>query len=133
MQDRNKKNKGFIALMSVIFISAILLLISVTLSTSSFYERYSILSSELKERSLGNAEACAVEGLLKIANNDLHLSTTTTIINATDRCSLGPINPSLNPRIFYAFASTSNYFTNIKISVDPVTLLVNSWEEIATY
>lgn len=127
------KNKGFIALISVVFISAILLLIAITLSTSTFYERYDILGAELKEKSLSNAEACADIGLLLIANGESHLGTTTEQVTPYDNCKLGPIPSSGNPRIYYATASVNGYTTNLKISVNPATFSINSWQEIGTY
>lgn len=133
MQETNINNKGFVALMSVTIISAILLIIAVTISTSSFYERYEILGAELKERSLSNAEACADEGLLLLANNESHTATTTTTLTNSDTCTLGPIPSSGNPRIYYSTSNKGNYVTNLKISADPTTISVNSWEEIGTY
>ncbi|MFZ2523105.1 MAG: hypothetical protein WAW92_01835 [Minisyncoccia bacterium] len=133
MQDYKNTQNGFVALISVVIISSIIVMVALTLSTSSFYERYNILASELKERSLSNAEACADEGLLLIANNKAHLTTSTIAFNSMDSCTLGPIPSSGNPRILFVTANTGNYFTNLKINVDPTTLLVNSWEEIATY
>lgn len=133
MPDNKNKQKGFVALISVIFVSAILIIVTFTLSSSSFNERHILFSSEMKERSLANAEACADDGLLIIANNSLHTSTTTVSFNSIDNCTLGPIPTSGNPRIFYATSNTSNFVTNLKISVNPTTLFVNSWEEIATY
>ena len=44
-----RRNKGFIALISAIVISVILLLIAANLSLTSFYGRSNILDSELKE------------------------------------------------------------------------------------
>ncbi len=132
MYAHKNTKKGFAALISVIIISTIILIIAVTLSTSNFYERYDILASEMKERSMANAEACVDEGLLLIANGVNNLATTTKVFNAIDSCSLGPIPSSGNPRIFYTQANTSNYFTLLKISVDPNTISVNSWEEVST-
>lgn len=133
MHEYKNTKKGFVALMSVIILSAILLIIVMTLSTSSFFKRYEILGSELKERSLSNAEACVDEGLLIIANNESHNSTTTTILSSLDSCTLSPIPNSGNPKIFYATSNMRNYVTNIKVTVDPSTVSVISWEEIPTY
>ncbi len=132
MKKKNKKS-GFIALISVILVSAILLLIAVTLSVSNFFERYAILDSEFKERSVTNAEACAREGLLLIANNTVNLSTTTITISSGNTCKLGPIQSSGDPRIFYVQSNVFNFYTNLKISVHPNDLSIVSWEEIATY
>lgn len=133
MQEIKNKKNGFVALMSVVIISAILLILAITISSSSIFERYDILASELKERSLSNAEACADEALLLIANNENHTATTTTTLTAKDQCTIGPIPTSGNPRIFFTTSSYAGYTTNLKISVDPTTISVNYWEEIGTY
>ena len=133
MYDHKKTKRGFVALISVIMVSAVLMLIAVTLSTSNFFERYDILGSELKEKSSANAEACADYGLLVLANNESVLGTTTINISSSETCLLGPIPTSGNPRIFYVQSVSGNYFTTYKISVDPSTISVVSWEEIATY
>lgn len=132
MQEYNIKS-GFVALMSVIIISAILLILAVTLSSSSIFERYDILSSEMKEKSLSNAEACIDEALLILANDETHTSTTTTTLTSNDNCTIGPIPGAGNPRIFYVTSNRNGYTTNIKTSVNPLTISVNYWEEIPTY
>jgi hypothetical protein len=127
---KNKYENGFVALISAILLSSMLLLVAIVLSTSSFFARFNILGSELKEKGLSVAEACADEGLLLIANNENHISSTTTNILGVGTCTLGPIPTSGNPRIFFVESNIQNYYTNLKISVSPSTLLVNSWEEI---
>lgn len=52
------KQKGFIALFSVIIISFTLLLMAVTLNSSSLLGRFNILDSEIKEQSVEGADAC---------------------------------------------------------------------------
>jgi hypothetical protein len=122
-------NYGFVALMSVIIISAILLLIASTLSLSGFYSRYNILDSELKERSSALAEACIDQGLLLIANNTSHPATTTIKIGG-GQCDLGPIVTGSSPVILMAQATSSNYFTTLRVLVSPASISIISWEEL---
>ena len=61
-----KRNKGFVALMSAIIISVILLLIITNLSLTAFYSRSDVLDSELKDRSSALAEACVDTAILKL-------------------------------------------------------------------
>lgn len=60
---------GFIALMSAIVMSAILLILVTTVSTSSFYARADSLGSENKRISLGLAESCINVALLALATS----------------------------------------------------------------
>ncbi|OGI57591.1 hypothetical protein A3B85_00765 [Candidatus Nomurabacteria bacterium RIFCSPHIGHO2_02_FULL_37_13] len=61
---------GFIALMSAIIISAILLLIVTNLSLTGFYRRSNVLDSELKEKSSALAEACIESARLILATDN---------------------------------------------------------------
>jgi|GEM_PF-3523471 len=67
---------GFIALVSTLIISAVLLSLMFTTSTASFYARFDALASEYKRTALGLAESCANAGLLKIAQNYDYSTTT---------------------------------------------------------
>lgn len=60
---------GFVALMSVVIISAILLTLVFTLGLSSFFNRFDALDAENKRISLGLAEACVNVAMLKIAQD----------------------------------------------------------------
>ena len=61
--------KGFVALMSVIIIGAMLSLFVFTLGVSTFYSRYGIFDSENKHMSVALADACVNSAILKIAQN----------------------------------------------------------------
>ena len=128
------ENRGFIALISVIVVSAILILIAVTLSLNQFYDRYNILESEYKERSTSLAEACVDNALLEIANDSGYTGNATSTINGTDQCYVGSIIPS-SIEIFKTRGIYQNSYTNLKIKVDTSggTLTVISWEEISTF
>ena len=64
-----KRTKGFVALMSVILISAILLVLVFVLETWSFFQRIDALDSENKRISLELAESCIDAAILKAAQN----------------------------------------------------------------
>jgi hypothetical protein len=66
---QTETQNGFIALMSAIIISAILLGFAVTSGASSFHSRFNTLDSELKRISLSLAESCVNVALLKITQN----------------------------------------------------------------
>ncbi|MBI5470119.1 hypothetical protein HY968_02240 [Candidatus Kaiserbacteria bacterium] len=64
--------RGFIALMSVIIIGAILSIFVFTLGVSTFYARYGILDAENKKMSEVLAEGCMQAAALKIAQNSTY-------------------------------------------------------------
>lgn len=61
--------RGFIALTSVLIMSAMLMVLMFSSSASGFYARFDALNSEFKRVSTGLSEACANAALLKIAQN----------------------------------------------------------------
>ena len=73
METRN--NDGFIALISVIVITLILLTMTAALGTKGFLDRFNILEGEAKETSAGLAWACAQGARVKISADPLYQPT----------------------------------------------------------
>src|SRR3989338_10330515 len=124
-----KAQKGFVALLSAVIISVVLLLIATNLSLTGFYSRSNILDGELKEASSGFAEACADTALLKIANAD-YSSGSVNLDNqiAGDECTY---SISGGGSMITAQGKYNNkYFTNLEVDVNSTTLVVSRWEEI---
>ena len=123
-----KRNTGFIALMSAVIISVILLLIATNLSLTSFYGRSKILDSELKERSSALAEACADTAIVKLANDPLYTPPAggEPVSVSGDECIIESVIGS----IINVKADYKNYITKLKIEVDLSDLSIVSWEEI---
>ena len=63
------ENKGYIALMSAIIVSAILLVISVSLGVGGFFSRFNVLDKEYKQKSQALAEGCLQAAMVKWALN----------------------------------------------------------------
>jgi hypothetical protein len=63
------KPRGFIALMSVIILSAMLLGLVSTANTAGFFARFNALNAEYKQVAFGLAESCANVALLSLAQN----------------------------------------------------------------
>ena len=62
-------DRGFVALMSVILICAVLLMAVFTLYVSSFFARFDALDGEHKRESLELAEACVNAAALRVAQD----------------------------------------------------------------
>jgi hypothetical protein len=127
MTNKTQKKEGFVALISVVIISAILLLVAVTLSLSGYYGRYNILDSELKKRSVAIAEACVDTALLNLANNPSYTGNATTTIGS-DACYVGTVTGA-GTKTLKARSMYKNYYTDLKVVVNASTLSVVSWEE----
>ncbi len=74
------QKKGFIALMSVIIITFVLLLLGISLGFTGFFGRLNIFDSELKVRSNALAEACIEVAILKIAEDPAYSQGSISVI-----------------------------------------------------
>lgn len=125
---KNSQN-GFIALVSAIIISAVLLVATVTLSYSSFFVRYNLLDGEYKERSSALAEGCVDAAILKLAG-DPSYSGNEPITIGSELCTVRPVQISGNNKIIETQAEFQNSYTNLRVVVDQNTLAVQSWQEM---
>ena len=129
-----KDQSGYIALMSAIIISVLLLVITVSLGLNGFFGRLNILDSESKERGVGLAEACADTAILKLANNlDYTLVPADHLIPVgSDTCDIFSINPT-PPRTSSVTIKTQAIInkatTNLLIVVDSNDFTITSWDE----
>jgi purine-cytosine permease-like protein len=129
-KEKQKASSGFIALMSAIIISVILLLITTNLNLTGFYNRSNILDWELKEKSSAVAEGCADLVLLRLASDSGYAGGENIAVSGSDTCHIFPALAASNPRMFTIQAQPANYYTNLEITVDVPTLVVTKWEEI---
>ena len=124
-----RQPQGFIALMSAIIISAILLVAIISGSLTQFYSRFNVLDQEFKERSSSLADACAQSLLLQLTYSTSYNGGTITV--GSDTCTiLAPVNPLGNPRTFPIQAVYHNTYTDLLVTVDVSTLVVSSWNEV---
>lgn len=123
-----KPHCGFIALMSVIIISATLLAIIVSANVIGFYGRVNVLDFEFKEQSAALAEACVNYAILKLAQDDSYAGDEIRPVGS-DECKIYPIGPN---KIIETQGVYRNSYTNLRVTVDAADLHVVGWEEIAT-
>ncbi len=129
----SKGQAGFIALMSAIIISVVLLLLVTTGSLAGFFGRFNALDSELKERSFAAADACVDIALLAVANDPTYAGNATSTLSATDSCYVGPVTSAGGQKSFETRSYFNNSYTNLAVSIDANTLTVNSWQEVANF
>src|SRR3990167_911045 len=87
-----EKERGFVALISTLIISAILLGLVFTAGAASFYARFDSLGIENKRVSLGLAESC-----IEIALLALSTSTAPSALSPTNQIVPVGIDPQWNP------------------------------------
>lgn len=131
---KQARRKGFVALASVIILSAILLVIAVVGGLRGFYARSDMLDAESKERSSALADGCADTVLARLANDPTYPTSATlpeTIAIDGASCQIiGVQNPGGNPRIFQIQGVYGNAYTDIMMTVDSATLSIPSWQEV---
>lgn len=119
--------RGFIALMSVIIISAVLLLVVTTSSFTGFYSRFNMLDAELKARSAAAADACADTQLLKAAQNNF--TPTTLTLNSIDVCQAVALASNT---IKVQATSSNSAVTNLLVTYNS-DYSIHTWQEISTF
>jgi putative endonuclease len=128
----SSSNRGYIALISVIIISLLLITISVAVSFSGFFSRFSVLDNEYKEISNGLADACANTAILKVAGDWSYATTAPeTIAVGANSCQIVSIQNLGLQKVIRTQAIYQKSFTNLKITVSN-SINIDSWEELAT-
>lgn len=124
------KNKGYIAIVSALLISFVIMTITLGLSFSVYFGRFNVLSSEAKERSLALAEACAEKALLKFSLDPSYSGNEIIVVSGPETCNILPVTAEGDKRIIMTRGEFYNTVSKIKvvISASPVTLV--SWEEV---
>lgn len=123
------KQRGFIALTSAMVISALLIVLTFTLNANSFFNRFAILETEYKARSLALAEACADYALLKIAQDPAYTPSNERVVIGSEQCVIVSVIENLGQRTVVTRARVRKATTNIKVVVN-AGLSVVSWEEV---
>jgi hypothetical protein len=128
-----RSQRGFIALISAIIISAMLLLVIAAMGATTFYSRFNMLDTELKERSFATADACADRAFIELVLDPTYTGSA-LMLNSIDECRVGKVSWSGSTVQFSVQATSSDTaVTNLKIVANSGDFSIVSWEEIATY
>ncbi len=130
MKNKNTKS-GYIALMTSIFISIILLSVSIKQNSLGWDTAFNILSYESKQQSETLAESCVGFAVASFLNNT-YLEKTTLYPNG--RCIYFPIidnSPSNGLVLINVSAVVKNSFTNIEAVADKnLKMKIISYKEL---
>ena len=127
--------RGFIALMSAVVISVVLLLLATAGSLTGFYSRANILDSEYKEKSAALAEACVDQALLELVNDPSWEGDATSTIGS-EQCYVGQVQnntPISGQKTFKTRSISHNAYTNLEVVVNATTLSLVSFKEWPTF
>jgi len=131
------QQSGFIALISAIIISVLLLTIAVTIGMTGIFGRFNVLDSESKERSAALAEACADTAILKLSIDQDYVLTSADhniSIIGTDTCDIYslPNTPRTFPITIQTQGIVNKSYTNLIVIID-ADYSIASWEEVAHF
>lgn len=133
---KRKENSGFIALITAIVLSAILITTAVALNQLSFFARSEISNAEYKERSIALAEACLDMALLRLAQNPAYPGGEIVTVTASDSCAIRPVlrnTPQSGQNTIETRAVFQEATTNLKIVVKASNFSILSWDEVPSF
>ena len=132
-----KTPQGFIALMSAIIISAVLLLIASGGSLTGFYTRTNASLAELKAKTYAGSQGCVAHTLLVLSQNPLYSGQATTTLPTGITCYTGPVSKSGTPPTdVYTFKTRSysnDVYTNMVVVSNVRDASVQSESEVSTF
>lgn len=114
-------DSGYVALLSTIIISAILLVMTIEAGQSGFYTRFMVLGSEAKEQSRLLATSCSAQALgMVLADMEWTGAATTTEVTAGS-CYVFPVQknyPASNQMTLRVQSVVRNSVTNLVLVYD---------------
>lgn len=131
MLKSKKEQKGFIALTAVLIVLAIALAVGISASLGSITEAKNSLQKNQSSAAYYLTNLCAEEALIKLKENPNYLGNET--INTTGgTCNILPIEGSWTLKVT---GSAFNQIKKMKIIISQINpkLIINSWEEVASF
>lgn len=125
---------GYIALISMLIIGALVLVISVGVSLRSLGEADMSSGKEKAHRALALADLCAEVGLMKIVSV-LNYAGSESIIVDGKSCDILPVEGSGNSKTLKTKSAVSGYTRKLKVSISQIspTVTISDWEEVADF
>ena len=126
-----KKQKGFIAITTVLIISALVLMVGIGISLESIGETKMGLQRSLSSQSYYLINLCAEQTLMKLKENSSYLGDETINVE-NGNCTILPIEGNWTIKVS-AFSSGQVKKMKLVVSqIDP-EIIVDSWEEVAEF
>lgn len=129
-----KPQGGYIALISILIIGALVLMISVGVSLRSIGETNMSLGEEKAHRALALANLCVERGLMKIMSV-LNYAGNESIVIDGESCDILPVEGNGNARTLKTKSTVSGYTRKLKVSISQISpiMIISSWEEVGDF
>lgn len=131
-----KQEQGFIALVSILIVGALVLVVSIGVSLRAIGETQMSLGQEFGNRARVLADACAEYALMQLKNNLQYSGNETILLDETDSCDILPVEGSGNEnRTVKTQATSTGFMRKIHIEIARVnpTTQITLWEEVADF
>ena len=135
MLDEEKKQKGYIALISIMIIVTVALIVALDVNLFGVSESDMGLKQNQSTRAFYLAMLCAEDALMKLKNNLAYQGNETISIEEGE-CSILPVEGSGNfDRIIKTTGTVHSYTRKIKIEVSQVNpkMVIKSWQEVSDF
>lgn len=124
-QQQTNFQSGYIAIVTALILSLLVLFVGVSTGTITLLSRYSRLEALNKNISAGTAQSCLQYGLLKLGEDYNYAGDATITVSGYD-CHLYSISTSGSNKILKAkssvYGDTTNYQLTVDASLTPLTL-----------
>ena len=134
MKARHTQTGGFIALISILILSAVLLATTLSLAQFGIANRFFILNLEQKTASKKMAEACVHVVRIKAYNDPTYtISTPTSISIAGATCTIYAVTVTGSNTTIKTKATNGDASTSLQVVENNTTGDFTSWQEVVTF
>lgn len=128
----NIKSSGYIAIVTAIIISVLVVVMAFTISLNSFIGRANILDSNFKEVSRALSEACFEDARLKLAQNSSYSGN--EVINiGSNSCNILSVSPNGSQYVINTQAQYQDSYTDLIFTVNSSDLSLAGWQEVGHF
>jgi len=128
----NKKNNGYIAMISIIIIGAVVLGLVVAMTNVSLSQKMSLISQNLSAKSYYLANACAHIAVVNLQKDENYAGNEVQDIDG-EICNIEPVTGTGNENREITTSSTNgNHTKKIKVTIDQLrpTTEISYWGEL---
>jgi hypothetical protein len=130
---RKNPQHGFIALISILILSAVLLATTLSLAQFGIANRFFILNLEQKAVSKKVAEACVQIARIKVYNDPTYtVSTPVSVAIAGGTCNIYTVTVSGSNSSIKATSQNGDTISNLCVIVNNTTGDFTTWKELPT-